>query len=80
MREITKLKTKSVALNDVDVQDKITNGDKFSTEISEDVKTVKKVIKISILISISNYKYNHDLNINVINEHIITYDSSIEQR
>lgn len=55
MREITKLKTKSVALNDVDVQDKITNGDKFSTEISEDVKTVKKVIKISILISISNY-------------------------
>ena len=57
MREITKLKTKSVALNDVDVQDKITNGDKFSTEISEDVKTVKKVIKISILISISNYKY-----------------------
>ena len=80
MREITKLKTKSVALNDVDVQDKITNGDKFSTEISEDVKTVKKVIKISILISISNYKYNHDLNINTINEHIITYDSSIEQR
>ena len=80
MREITKLKTKSVALNDVDVQDKITNGDKFSTEISEDVKTVKKVIKISILISISNYKYNHDLNINIINEHIITYDSSIEQR
>ena len=80
MREITKLKSKSVASNDVDVQDKITNGDKFSTEISEDVKTVKKVIKISILISISNYKYNHDLNINIINEHIITYDSSIEQR
>ena len=80
MREITKLKTKSVALNDVDVQDKITNGDKFTTEISEDVKTVKKVIKISILISICNFKYNHDLNINTINEHIITYDSSIEQR
>ena len=46
--EITTRKTKSVASNEVDVQDKITNGDKFATEISEDIKILKKVIRILI--------------------------------
>ena len=50
MKEITTLKTKSVASNEVDVHDKITNGDKFATEISEDVKIVKQVIRILISI------------------------------
>ena len=48
MREINTLKTKSVPSNGVDVQNKITNGDKFATEQSEEVKIVKKVIRILI--------------------------------
>ena len=77
MKEITTLKTKSVASNEVDVQDKITNGDKFATEISEDVKIVKQVIRILIsIILVASY----DLNINIINQNIKTYDFSIEQR
>ena len=48
MREINTLKTKSVPSNGVDVQNKITNGDKFATEISEDIKILKKVIRILI--------------------------------
>ena len=46
--EITTRKTKSVASNEVDVQDKITNGDKFAIEVSEDVKMLKKFIRILI--------------------------------
>ena len=77
MKEITTLKTKSVASNEVDVQDKITNGDKFATEISEDVKIVRQVIRILIsIILVASY----DLNINIINQNIKTYDFSIEQR
>ena len=58
MKEITTLKTKSVASNEVDVQDKITNGDKFATEISEDVKIVKQVIRILIsIILVASKKY-----------------------
>ena len=63
MREINTLKTKSVPSNGVDVQKKITNGDKFATEQSEEVKTVKKVIRILISYMLVATKINLNINI-----------------
>ena len=75
MREITTIKSKSVASNEVAVQDKITDGDKFATDILEDVRISRKVIRILILNIWVATKI-----INIINENIIIYDFSVEKR